>query len=171
MRKVISVLVVLAMAMMMSACAMSLDTINYVNPPIGDKTVDTGTCDEDVELSLATINEVIMFKFDSSEIIESEMKTVKKIAIMMIDHPDTWIIIKGMASTEGDNAYNLALSAERAKAVETVLVNYGIDAERITSGGWGETDEFGEVLSLNRRVVVLSTDTYAEVAEGPYAID
>jgi outer membrane protein OmpA-like peptidoglycan-associated protein len=54
------------------------------------------------------------------------------------------ILIEGHASSEGDAAYNLKLSGERAKAVMTYLSDHGIAKERLTSKGFGSSQPIAD---------------------------
>ncbi len=57
----------------------------------------------------------------------------------------------------GDDTYNLELSDKRASAVKQALINLGIEANRITTKGYGETmpvanNATSEGRAQNRRV-------------------
>ncbi|MCB9081148.1 MAG: OmpA family protein [Lewinellaceae bacterium] len=47
--------------------------------------------------------------------------------------------LAGHTDSEGDDAMNLALSEERATAVQAYLVSKGVDASRLVARGYGET--------------------------------
>ena len=71
----------------------------------------------------------------------------------------TAVVLEGHTSSEGTDAYNLALSQRRAQAVVADLVRRGIPSARLSAAGIGEArpiatndDESGR--SLNRRVEV-----------------
>jgi len=69
--------------------------------------------------------------------------------------------IDGYTDSVGDSAHNLDLSKRRALAVQTVLVSqFGIDAARLTSNGFGQTKPIGsndtpDGRAANRRVEFL----------------
>ena len=67
--------------------------------------------------------------------------------------------LNGYASAEGTDAHNMELSAQRANAVKSYLVNSGVDANNLITKGFGEanpvadnTTEAGRI--LNRRVEI-----------------
>ena len=65
--------------------------------------------------------------------------------------------INGHTDSSGDDAKNLKLSKQRAKAVEAYLVKKGIDDKRLASDGFGETisvadNKTSNGRALNRRV-------------------
>ena len=67
------------------------------------------------------------------------------------------IQIEGHASSEGNAAYNKALSDRRAKSVMKYLVDHGIEAARLTAKGFGSekpiaTNDTEEGREQNRRV-------------------
>jgi len=82
---------------------------------------------------------------------------------------DYSIVIEGYTDTTGEDAYNLALSKKRVKAVRSFLIENGIEAGKIKAQGKGKTDKFDsgfdeESLRRNRRVRVIVETTEAEPA-------
>jgi outer membrane protein OmpA-like peptidoglycan-associated protein len=53
--------------------------------------------------------------------------------------PGTIIEIGGHTDSDGTDAYNQNLSENRARAVKTALVNFGVKPEMLTEKGYGET--------------------------------
>jgi OmpA-OmpF porin, OOP family len=75
----------------------------------------------------------------------------------LIKYNDARISLEGHTDSEGDDASNLALSKSRAKSVAEYLVKKGIEANRVTSDGFGETrpiapNDTAENKAKNRRV-------------------
>jgi outer membrane protein OmpA-like peptidoglycan-associated protein len=75
----------------------------------------------------------------------------------MKDNPDIKFEIGGYTDSDGDDAYNMTLSQQRADAVKTQLTSMGIDASRLTTKGYGETKPISdnktpEGKANNRRV-------------------
>lgn len=77
---------------------------------------------------------------------------------MLADHPDLRIAIEGHTDSDGDDVHNQELSEQRAAAVRDYLIeSYGIDASRLESAGFGETNptasnDTPEGKQQNRRV-------------------
>ena len=72
--------------------------------------------------------------------------------------PDAQVEVQGHTDDIGSDASNLALSQDRADSVLAYLVSSGVDAERLTAVGYGETvpvadNETPEGRQINRRVV------------------
>lgn len=78
------------------------------------------------------------------------------------DYPDTNILIEGHTDNVGSANYNLGLSEKRAKAVSDALLMTGINANRITTKWYGESqpkvdNSTDENKALNRRVQFVIT--------------
>jgi len=106
-------------------------------------------------VTVVKIRENIMFEYDSAVVEESEMDKIEAVDYLLTNYPDTVIVLKGYASSEGPVDYNLDLSKNRALAVKAILVEKGIDEDRIKILGEGITKLFGNLFNLNRRVIIL----------------
>lgn len=113
---------------------------------------------EPAPITKTSIREAIMFEYDSYVISEEELVKIDMIGLACQNYPDTMLAIKGYASSEGMNDYNLELSLNRAEAVKSALMERFVDANRIVIFAAGSTTEFGELLNLNRRVIVLDIE-------------
>jgi len=100
----------------------------------------------------------ILFDSGSDKIRPESTPTLKEIGKMLKDHADLKILIEGHTDNVGDDASNLSLSERRAAAVSAHLTsNYGVDAARLQSKGFGETkpvagNDSAEGRQNNRRV-------------------
>ncbi len=81
------------------------------------------------------------FKFGSSDTLtKGGIDAIKKVANVINSEPYEKIIVEGHTDSVGSESYNLKLSKERADTVRLYLIqNYGIDASKIESTGFGET--------------------------------
>jgi len=75
----------------------------------------------------------------------------------MKENPDIKFSVEGHTDSDGDDASNQSLSEQRAATVVSTLTKLGIDANRLTSKGWGEsqpldTNNTPEGKANNRRV-------------------
>lgn len=106
--------------------------------PMIDK-VDSNGCSVFTEVEVST-NIKVLFGNNSSVITNPNDSQFQDFADFMNRFPSTDSVIEGHASAPGDADYNMMLSKKRADAVRTLLINkYGIDAERLTAKGFGET--------------------------------
>ena len=83
--------------------------------------------------------ENVFFDFDSFELDHKSDIELKSVVQFMVDNPSVKISIEGHTDTEGDSAYNLKLSRERARSVYQFLVDQSIDPSRLEYEGLGDT--------------------------------
>ncbi|MEQ1611024.1 MAG: OmpA family protein [Hyphomonadaceae bacterium] len=102
----------------------------------------------------------VTFSKGSASLDASFIPVLDKVAESLNLYPKTTIDIVGHASTEGDAQMNLDLSYRRAEAVRMYLQGKGVLAQRMASGGLGESqplvspDDTEAKRAQNRRVVV-----------------
>lgn len=99
----------------------------------------------------------ILFDINQSTIKPESMGVLNEIVEMMKNHVDLKFSIEGHTDSDGDTAINQTLSEKRASAVKSILVELGIDEERFSTKGFGEsvpvdTNETPEGKANNRRV-------------------
>lgn len=99
----------------------------------------------------------INFDYNKSSLKPESMGTLNMIVQIMKENPTIKFEIGGHTDGDGDVAYNLTLSQQRADAVRERLVQMGIDATRLTSKGYGKTKPIApnttpEGKANNRRV-------------------
>ena len=81
----------------------------------------------------------VYFPTGKAEIINNSYRELDKLVKMMREKPEMRIRVDGHTDNQGDSEKNKELSQKRAEAVKTYLVEKGIDEERITCKGWGDT--------------------------------
>ncbi|MGY6558558.1 MAG: OmpA family protein [Nitritalea sp.] len=80
----------------------------------------------------------VYFAFDSAKPLGFSASAVNHVANFMKRNPEVKLEIKGFADELGPEDYNMKLSERRAKAVEKLLIEAGIDASRLSAKGFGE---------------------------------
>jgi OOP family OmpA-OmpF porin len=100
---------------------------------------------------------VVMFDFDSAEIKSEAYPMLKEAALMLKENPDIKVEIDGHTDNIGSAVYNMSLSERRAKSVMTYFVDNGVEAERLTTKGFGfsrpaASNKTQEGRAKNRRV-------------------
>ncbi len=85
----------------------------------------------------AGLTYLVQFSFDSKDPREESQPALAKAVAWMIENPEGTASIEGFADNQGDELYNLALSRERAEAVEQYLVEAGIERHRLQVEGLG----------------------------------
>jgi len=95
--------------------------------------------------------------------------TIDRLATVLKQAPDRKVTIEGHTDSVGSDDYNRQLSERRAAAVQTALLERGVNSNQITATGKGETfpvasnDNAGG-RQQNRRVEMVFTDDASQVA-------
>lgn len=106
----------------------------------GEDTVYT----KDISLQPVTLNATvalknIQFQLNSFHLEPVSIIELDKLLQLMNDNPTIKILISGHTDNIGNDADNLKLSENRAKAVADYLISKGIDAKRLNWKGFGES--------------------------------
>jgi len=128
-----------------------------------NRRVDVVVIAEPRALDTIRFPSVALFPRRSAELTEQGKRTLEenREAAQDLLNRATYIEVVGNTDDVGDDAYNMELSKERAKAVRNYLVsNFGVDASKIVTVGAGETNPVAsnttdEGRAQNRRVDVL----------------
>jgi len=104
----------------------------------------------------------ITFDYNKATIKPESMGTLNMVVQVMKDNPDILFEVGGHTDSDGDDAYNIKLSQQRADAVKQQLTSMGVDASRLTAKGYGETKPVADNTSPegkanNRRVEFVKT--------------
>ncbi len=99
----------------------------------------------------------VQFETSKSVIKKTSFPILDNVAKIMMNNPEYKLDINGHTDSQGDDEKNLQLSKDRAASVKTYLVSKGIDAARMESYGFGETqpkatNDTAEGRAENRRV-------------------
>ena len=82
---------------------------------------------------------VVMYDFDSAEIKTEAFPMLNEAVLILKENPEIKVEIDGHTDNRGSAAYNMNLSERRAKAVMKYFVDNGVEAERLTTKGFGLT--------------------------------
>jgi OOP family OmpA-OmpF porin len=109
----------------------------------------------------------VLFDFDKAELRPESITELERVVKFMNDVPIATVLVEGHTDSVGSDAYNLALSDRRAKAVFDYLTSRGVDPARLKSVGKGEADPIAsndteEGRQQNRRVMLIRTDSCAK---------
>lgn len=110
-------------------------------------------------LVLETVVFHFNFEFGSAELDEASLTYVEDLAKALIDNPRLRVSIVGHTDNVGSDKFNLKLSLERATALQDVLIEKGVEEERIQAEGRGLREPLNKnrtetERALNRRVVL-----------------
>jgi flagellar motor protein MotB len=104
--------------------------------------------------------DVLTFPPNAATLSTEPTSVLERIAEVAARNPGLTLVLRGHTDSAGPEDANLALSEQRAEAVRTVLVQFGIDGGRTRVQGLGETEPVADNASAagrarNRRVEVL----------------
>ncbi len=102
---------------------------------------------------------VVMYGFDSAEIKPEAFPMLDEAVSILKKNPELKVEIDGHTDNIGPAAYNMNLSERRAKAIMKYFVDKGVEAERLTTKGFGLTmpavsNDTKEGRAKNRRVTL-----------------
>ena len=107
-----------------------LNKVIYLEPSIeyitlsGQKLINTNT---------------VYFDLDKDDIRNDAAMELNKVVSYLVNHPTVKIEVKSHTDSRAPDNYNLELSNKRANSVMSYIISKGIDADRISGKGYGET--------------------------------
>ncbi len=154
-----------AMLVVFSSAGCSKKPKPVVTPPTTqapEATPDAGTVTPPVETpstSRADLKDVF-FDYDRHTIRVDQQDVLRANGKILVDDPAISVLLEGHCDERGTVEYNLALGERRARAARDYLVQYGVEAGRISTISYGEERPFAaghdeSAWALNRRVHVV----------------
>ncbi len=112
----------------------------------------------------------VLFGFDQSNLSYDARTSLDKLVTVLNTYQETDIEVQGHTDSKGSLAYNQKLSEQRAGTVTNYLTDKGIDRNRVTINGFGETlpkysNDSEDGRAQNRRVEFLITANEVMKAE------
>jgi outer membrane protein OmpA-like peptidoglycan-associated protein/Tol biopolymer transport system component len=112
-----------------------------INFPLEDgyiELVDT-ICMNKLKMNTSIILRNVFFDVDKSTLRPESVQELDKLTDIMRNNPNLKIELSGHTDSDGDDKHNMILSDNRAKAVVDYLIAKGINPNRLTWKGYGET--------------------------------
>lgn len=114
------------------------------------------------EAIVIRFKEQVLFGYDRSDLNVTAQGSLDKLKAALIKYPETNITVIGHTDSKGTQQYNQTLSESRANAVASYTAHNGINSNRLTTIGKGETDPIAtndtvEGSAANRRVEFVIT--------------
>ena len=111
----------------------------------------------------------VNFEFNKASLTVNAKTLLNQVSDALLARKDIKVEIDGHTDGKGSGPYNLKLSDRRAASVRQYLIGRGIDADRMTSKGFGKTmpiadNNTDEGRELNRRVELKVTDSNGGVS-------
>ncbi|MBP8792516.1 MAG: OmpA family protein [Lutibacter sp.] len=102
-------------------------------------------------------NSGVYFDTNKFNINAASDKMLSKLAAILVEYPDTNVIIAGHTDSSGADAYNMTLSKNRANSVTDFFTSKGLSKNRFTTSWFGEEQPVAdnttpEGRAKNRRV-------------------
>lgn len=118
----------------------------------------------DLNRRLARATENLKFPSASADLTATATTALEDVVAVMRENPSFRLNINGYTDSQGNDAANQQLSARRARASYNYLVSKGIDPNRLTHKGFGETNPIdsngtSEGRRRNRRVEFILFDS------------
>lgn len=100
--------------------------------------------DYGIDFILAAINkpqviENIFYDFDKATLRPESKSALDEMVVMLNENPNVTIEMGAHTDRKGSDEYNIRLSDRRAQSVVDYLIGAGIDAERLSPKGYGES--------------------------------
>lgn len=86
-----------------------------------------------------TFESGVLFGIDQSTLSNSAESKIKELAGILNKNPDTYILIEGHTDNTGSASHNMGLSEKRAKSVANFISAQSIDASRLKTAWYGES--------------------------------
>ena len=106
-----------------------------------------------------TVKNDVLFDFNSSALRSASRESLKEMAKVFENYPNTTLYVEGHTDSIGSASYNKRLSNRRSEAVTIYLEDVGVKGARINTYGYGEsqpraTNSTAAGRQLNRRVEI-----------------
>ncbi len=101
----------------------------------------------------------VTFATNSANIASNFYGPLNSIASVLVQYPETRIVVNGYTDNTGAASYNLDLSQRRANSVRDYFISQGVESYRVTSVGHGinnprATNSTAAGRAENRRVEI-----------------
>jgi outer membrane protein OmpA-like peptidoglycan-associated protein len=106
-----------------------------------------------------TVKNDVLFDFNSSGLRSASRESIRQMANVFENYPNTTLYVEGHTDSIGTASYNKRLSLRRADSVANYLEELGVKGGRINTFGYGEsqprsTNSTATGRQLNRRVEI-----------------
>jgi outer membrane protein OmpA-like peptidoglycan-associated protein len=91
------------------------------------------------DMLLVRLDSAVAFDRRSANLTSRSRQTLDEMADVLLEHDKTAVVVQGYATDHTSETENMELSERRAEMVRNYLIGEGVDAERMTAVGHGET--------------------------------
>lgn len=90
-------------------------------------------------ISVPVLVRNVFYEFDKADLTDSSVAALDRLVKMLKENPNITIELAAHCDYRGKDEYNLRLSQRRAESVVRYLTEHGIETDRLTPVGYGET--------------------------------
>jgi len=134
-----------------------------------DQSIPGATVERVGEGIQVTFESGLLFDFDSDVIKPTAAANLQELARSLTKFPNSNILIVGHTDSQGDDAYNMALSQRRANSAAAYLRAQGVPSSRLSTSGRGEAEpvasndtEAGKAQNRRVEVAIYASPEYRE---------
>ena len=107
----------------------------------------------------------VTFASDSAQISGNFYSALNSIAQVLVQYPETQILVQGHTDSTGSFQHNMDLSNRRANSVKHYLIGQGVASNRLMSQGFGPNNPVADNSTpdgrqMNRRVEIIIAPKY-----------
>ncbi|RZT11367.1 Outer membrane protein OmpA [Duganella sp. CF402] len=111
----------------------------------------------------------VLFNVDRAELSAEGLRTAQKVADVLLQEPQSVVLVEGFTDSTGTSQHNLELSQRRAESVRSALIGLGVPSGKIGTRGYGEaypvaSNADAGSRQLNRRVEIVLSQNGAPIA-------
>ncbi len=122
-----------------------------------------------------TFDNAILYDIDSAELRQTAQQNLSDLATSLEKYPRTDVLVVGHTDATGSDEYNQRLSERRAGSAAEFLMRNGIDRNRITTLGKGETEpvatndtDMGRQENRRVEIAIYASEEYREDVAAQY---
>lgn len=97
----------------------------------------------------------VFFDFNSDVVTIQSYKKILKVCNILKKYPDLQVQVAGHADDTGKKDYNYRLAHLRALAVRNVLIEQGVNPDRIIVSSYGSNEPLAQNNAMNRRATIV----------------
>ena len=121
--------------------------------------VEAANIQRNADVLAVTFRSDYLFAVGSANLNAGAFNEISRVSRVLNQYPDTSIQVAGHTDSTGSEEFNQTLSEQRASNVKNALVGQGVDPNRISTIGFGESAPVADNSTesgrqLNRRVVI-----------------
>ena len=121
--------------------------------------VEAANIQRNADVLAVTFRSDYLFAVGSANLNAGSFNEISRVSRVLNQYPDTSIQVAGHTDSTGSEQFNQTLSEQRASNVKNALVGQGVDPNRISTIGFGESAPVADNSTesgrqMNRRVVI-----------------